>query len=254
MNPEAHLTFARDAGERIAAVGPHADLSVTVPSCPDWTLDALLFHTGGFCRFARLSLEQGATVEPGGLPHLDYSDYSPGDNVGWHRMEFDRLIAVLEASDPDEIGWSWGRDQRKAFWFRRAAQELSMHCWDAENAAGVAAPIDPELAADGVDEVLDEFGRPPSGLNSQGLAEKFGRPGATLHFHASDVREHPGEWTAVASEAAFSVTHEHSKGDVGARGTASDLLLFVSGRVPLDRLEVFGDRALLEHWAAEVKI
>lgn len=254
MNPQAHLAFARDAGERIAAVGARADLSVIVPSCPDWTIDALLFHTGGFCRFARSSLEQGATVQPGGLPHLDYSDYSPGDNVGWHRQEFDRLMAVLDESDPEEVGWSWGRDQRKAFWFRRAAQELSMHCWDAENAAGAEAPLDPELAADGVDEALEEFGRAPSGLNFQGLAERFARPGTRLHFHATDVDQHPGEWTAAATETEFAVTREHSKGDVGARGTASDLLLFVWGRVPLDRLEVFGDRTLLEHWAAEVTI
>ena len=41
------------------------------------------------------------------------------------------------------------------------------------------------------------------------------------------------------------MTAEHAKGDVAARGTASDLLLFLWGRVPADTLEVFGDADLL---------
>jgi predicted lipid carrier protein YhbT len=44
------------------------------------------------------------------------------------------------------------------------------------------------------------------------------------------------------------VTQEHGKGDVAARGGASDLLLFLWGRAGLDALEVFGDKALLEDW------
>ncbi|MEX2031704.1 MAG: hypothetical protein WEA81_02445, partial [Dehalococcoidia bacterium] len=40
----------------------------------------------------------------------------------------------------------------------------------------------------------------------------------------------------------------HAKGDVAARGTASDLLAWQLGRGPLDRLEVFGDEALLARW------
>ncbi len=44
------------------------------------------------------------------------------------------------------------------------------------------------------------------------------------------------------------VTREHAKGDVAARGTASDLLLFLYGRADADRLDVFGDAALLARW------
>ena len=41
---------------------------------------------------------------------------------------------------------------------------------------------------------------------------------------------------------------EHAKGDVAARGTASDLLLFLWGRVPATALEVFGDAELLDRF------
>ena len=42
------------------------------------------------------------------------------------------------------------------------------------------------------------------------------------------------------------ITREHAKGDVAVRGGASDLLLFLWHRIPADRLEVFGDPALLD--------
>lgn len=260
MDPKIHREHARTAGERIAAVGAVVDLDTPVPSCPEWNVDALLFHTGGFSRFARAALEQGATVAPGARPEVDYSDYSPGDNLRWHRQEHARLMDALDASDPEERGWSWGIDQRKAFWFRRAAQELAVHCWDAENAAGAPLPIDAELAADGVDEMLVEFGRRRTGVRSfEGLARIFARPGTTLHFHAADADAlaHPGEWMLSLADDDFTVTHDHGKGDAAARGTASNLLLFLWDRCALDRLDVHGDRSLLERWvtrSAEVRI
>ncbi len=46
----------------------------------------------------------------------------------------------------------------------------------------------------------------------------------------------------------FIVTREHAKGDVAARGPASDLLLLLYGRLDLDAVEVLGDAAVLETW------
>jgi hypothetical protein len=50
------------------------------------------------------------------------------------------------------------------------------------------------------------------------------------------------------------VTREHAKGDVAARGTASDLLLFLWGRVPADSLEVFGDADLLARFSQAIRV
>jgi hypothetical protein len=44
------------------------------------------------------------------------------------------------------------------------------------------------------------------------------------------------------------VSRGHAKGDVAARGTGSDLLLFLWHRIPAERLEVLGDAALLERY------
>jgi len=49
------------------------------------------------------------------------------------------------------------------------------------------------------------------------------------------------------------VTREHAKGDVALRAPASDLLLFLYGRVGPDAGDVFGDGSLLERWQQLVK-
>ena len=64
----------------------------------------------------------------------------------------------------------------------------------------------------------------------------------TVHLHCTDV---DGEWLVARRDGEVTVTAEHAKGDVAARGSASDLLLFLWGRVPADALEVFGDADLL---------
>lgn len=248
MDAATHLRHARVAGERIAEVADGADLKAPVPSCPDYDLGSLVVHTGAFCRFARSAVEQGR------MPDLDFSDIGD-DPLAWHRQEHGRLVDVLEATDPGATGWSWGSDQRPAFWFRRAAQELGVHRWDVESSAGDPQPIDAALAADGIDELLAEFGVSHEGWKATvtGAAVHYASPGATLHLHATDVDE-GGEWLVHCHADRFEVAHEHRKGDVAARGTASDLLLFLWGRVPKDALEVFGDSSLLDRWSERVNV
>ena len=63
-------------------------------------------------------------------------------------------MGALAAADPTAPVWTWVPDQRAAFWFRRQAQEVAVHRWDAEGAAGTPNVIESTLAADGVDEWL----------------------------------------------------------------------------------------------------
>ena len=46
------------------------------------------------------------------------------------------------------------------------------------------------------------------------------------------------------------VTHEHAKGDVAVRENASELFRFVWNRGRADGLDVLGDGAVADEWAA----
>jgi len=107
----------------------------------------------------------------------------------------------------------------------------------------VTAPIDAPLAADGVDEFLTLF-VPRWGKEAVGA-------GGTLHFHCTDAE---GEWLLLGSGDGVTVTREHAKGDAAARGSASDLMLFVWGRVPVSQVEVFGEAGLLNRFAEATKV
>lgn len=248
VDAASHLDHARRAGEAIAEAA-EGHLGEAVPSCPEYDVGSLLLHTGGFCRFVRESILQDRA------PDLDFSGVGD-DALAWHRREHEALVATLEASDPEAPGWSWGRDRHLRFWFRRAAQELAVHRWDVECASGEARPIDPRLAADGVDELLDEFGPPPVEYRTHpGVAAQFGGDGETMHLHATDLGDEPGgEWLVTARPDHFEVERVHAKGDVAVRGTASDLLLLLWGRLPHDGLETFGEVSLLHRWRDRVAV
>jgi len=144
----------------------------------------------------------------------------------------------LAGLDPDEPAWSWAGDHRVGFWQRRMAHETLIHRYDAEAAAGAPQPLDPALAADGVDEVLAIFrldaddGVPPPGT------------AGTVHLHATDAGlGGDGEWFVEMDDAGHTVVREHRRGDLAVRASASDLDLLVWGRAPLGPVERIGDVA-----------
>jgi uncharacterized protein (TIGR03083 family) len=134
--------------------------------------------------------------------------------------------------------WTWTSDQTARFWARRQAQELAIHRWDAQTAAGEPRPIDRALAVDGIQEVFDILPERPGVAPIRGAGE-------TIHLHCTDG---DGEWLIRLGADGIVVTNEHAKGDVAARGTASDLMLLVWGRIPPAGVDVFGDAALLARW------
>jgi hypothetical protein len=75
-------------------------------------------------------------------------------------------------------------------------------------------------------------------------------PGS-VHIHCTDVA---GEWTTRPDGDRIVTTREHAKGDAAMRGGASDLLLALWRRVPLDAVDVVGDRAVAEAFVAWTRL
>jgi uncharacterized protein (TIGR03083 family) len=242
IDAQTYLEHVRRDGSRIAQVA-RAHLGAAVPSCPGNTVESLLLHVGGVCLFWTGALAKGAPVDP------DFTQLE-GDILRAYIRVFESFVDELESHEPDEPTWVWGNDPHVRFWYRRAAQELSIHRWDFENAVGDGLPIDPTLAADGVDELLEEFGPTPDNFDVEGAAQRFGGDGERLRFEATDL---PTAWTITVRPKRFEVGRD-GQGDVTALGTASDINLFVWGRIGPDVFEVAGDASLLDRWQERVKI
>ena len=66
------------------------------------------------------------------------------------------LVAALRDADPADPAWTWSKEQTVGFILRRQAHEALIHRLDAElTTTGHFTELDPALAADGVEEVLD---------------------------------------------------------------------------------------------------
>ena len=235
MHPDEHLEALRRESAAFAAAARKGADDGRVPSCPEWTVADLVDHLGHVHRFFTNIVRTRSTtwVKP-----PDAGDAS----VDWFESGAAQLAAALEEAGPDSPAWNWsGENQRAAWQYRRMAQETAVHRWDAELAHGTPNSIEVELAIDGVDEMLDVF--VPAGLREKGDGAADISVGGSVHLHATDSPH--GEWIVRIEKGELLVGHGHEKGDVAVRGTASDLLLYLWGRVDTDRFEVFGDESIL---------
>ena len=236
MNHDDYVDAIRVDGAALADAADRAGVDARVPSCPLWSVGDLLGHIGRIHRWVAQIILDSATDRGA---HWSEAEPPPNDErIEWFAAGVPLLADALAAAGPGLNLWSWTPDETSGFWARRQANETAMHRFDAELAAGETAPIQRALAVDGINELFDLIPYWP-------LADRVRGAGETLHFHATDG---DGEWLARLGPDGLVVTREHAKGDVAARGTASDLLLFLYGRVGSDRLEVFGDDALLARW------
>ena len=248
MDPDQNLVYLRTDIDRIRTM-PTAALEAAVLACPGWTVaDLLGHHAGVFCF---------ATAQLRAAPGSDLVPFDPppeGEPLTVFSGAADALLAALEATDPSEHRPNWAGAPTASFWFRRMAQETAVHRWDAQVAhtsmgGPDPAPIDAALAVDGVDELADTFLPHAKRRGITGTGE-------TIHLHATDLDDRSdltGEWMFTFTEDGVEVEHDHGKGDMAGRGTASDLLLFVWNRRPVE-LTCFGDTDLLSWWPARVAI
>jgi uncharacterized protein (TIGR03083 family) len=241
MDPSRHLDALRTGSEALvlAAAG---NLASPVPSCPDWDVSDLVVHVGLVWTWADKTVTTGERAEFGRSPE----DGSEPALLEWARGHAAHLLATLGAADPDTGCWTFGLPRTRRFWFRRQALETALHAWDAQGAAGAPAPIDPDLAADGVDEFVSVLvprwtGQHPGSWSGQ-----------SLHLHRTDGE---GEWMVLlGADGAAMAERTHGKADVALRGPAEHLWLWCTNRVPLDALdlEVFGDRGVADRWSSEI--
>jgi uncharacterized protein (TIGR03083 family) len=125
-----------------------------VPWVAEWTARDLIGHLGTVHRWASAILRAGHTERPG----PEATRTPPEDDLlDWYATGLSELISTLRATPPDAPAWHMSPTAEKtaASWVRRQAHELVVHRMDLEVAAGLRhAPLDSELAEDGVDELL----------------------------------------------------------------------------------------------------
>jgi uncharacterized protein (TIGR03083 family) len=240
MEPTVYLDHLRSDGYRLRAAATQG-LDRRIPTCPDWDMAALVAHVGSGHRWFADIVQARATEDPRRFPS------APADTralLTWYDEGFVGLIEVLSAIPPDEQIWNWfdNKPAPARFWHRRASLETAVHRWDAQVAIGMADPVDPELAVDGIDEHLAFM----SFFFQFKLIHVDGLTGS-LHLHATDTE---GEWLLNLAPDRIDHSRSHAKAAAALQGPSSDLLLWLVNRRSPDspELRLFGDREIIESW------
>lgn len=230
-----YLEAIRRESDLFYATADNADPTLGVPCCPDWNVADLVWHLGEVHFFWATIIELRADNPEVAENVKPERPAAYGDLVAWGRSQVDHLISALEQNDDATKVWSWAMDEADhtvGFTRRHQVQEAAVHRWDMQSAATDATPdaIDALAAADSIDELLAIT--MPWSIN-----EKKPMRG-TVHIHCTDTA---GEWFIQSNG---SVERTHAKGDVALRGTASDLLLAIYKRLPIDSIDFVGDESL----------
>lgn len=153
------LAVIRAEADRFADVLSSADPEARVPTCPDWSARDLLKHLTQVHQFWAAVIGRRLTGEAVG--EFEESQTQLPDEVpallDLRRQATDDLVKALTERADEEPAWSWfAPDQTVGFTRRMQTHEATMHRVDAELAAGLPiSPIDPAVAAAGVDHVID---------------------------------------------------------------------------------------------------
>jgi uncharacterized protein (TIGR03083 family) len=163
IDRDGYLAAIRAGRGALMASAGRAGADAGVPSCRHWTVRELVTHAGNVHAWAALVLRT-RVEQP---QDFDVPPPAGGAGLGldglltWYADQADDLLGLLAGDEvPDDTAcWTFGPPGTAAFWARRQAHELTMHAVDGAMAAGesvapLLAALDPELSADGVDEVL----------------------------------------------------------------------------------------------------
>lgn len=208
-----------------------------VPTCPGWTVEKLVRHVAGLHTWVAALVER----RPDDVPYAELPVPPKGHELfPFAEAALSTVVAALRDAGPDPAVLSWAGEVTVGWWARRLTHETTIHRADVQLSASDEPPsaIEPDLAIDGIDELLTLF--TPGAYQR----EVFGPDDATLHLHATDGG---GEWFLRLGDT-VEVTREHAKGDAAARGTASDLLFVLWNRQPIDLLDVVGDAGVLRRF------
>lgn len=227
------------------------NLSLSVPSCPGWTLADLVWHLTEVQNFwAQITgdlLSDPAEVEQLSRP----------DDDGLEAMFSScslRLVEALASRDPSDHCWSWDENGKSVGWVRRRqAHEALIHRVDAELAAGLKSEVDNELASDGVAEILEVM------LDSSSIPDwaTFEHDGTSASITVVDTGVNWwmrfGRFIGVGPESgkahdlpAIQLGDGGGPADVAISGSPADLDLWLWGRGSANNLVVSGDGSLAD--------
>lgn len=235
MQIAAHLDQLAADAVRLRRAADWAGLETAVPSCPGWNLRRLVQHTTKVHHWVSWLLA--------GKPEDEFVFPSPrdGELLEVFSAGAAKLIVDIRSASPSvNVRTLYPAESGRDFWARRQAHETAIHRADAELAAGYGVTaFDPQFAADGLAELLEDFG--PVRVDTRELDRTF-----SVTFTPIDVN---AAWTVSVGPGRFeTVRQARDDSDLTVFGMTSDLYRWAWNRAGDDEVSLRGDVELSDVW------
>jgi uncharacterized protein (TIGR03083 family) len=233
-----------------SAVSTAPDLGVQVPTCPDRTLLDLVHHLGGGRRSWAATVAAGpeATARVPAPTHGEGAAPSdPGALDAWLATSTDHLVQALREAGPERGSWTWWGDSQSpqtcGAVARHHLQEIAVHTYDAQLTVGGPQPLPDDVALDGVEEFLS---------TCCATTSAWPHEPAVVDYVATEGRAWR-QWVDADGSRYAPLDAAHvveAPPAASLTGSASDVVLVLYGRRPLDSLTLEGDREVFDRLVA----
>ena len=248
---DQHLAGIDTAGQRLLELALSAGLQAKVPTCPTWTVDALVAHQAMVHRWATAHVRGDDRAE---VPNQTELRRTVADLPTYYRDGLSGLLAALRDAPDDLRAMSFLNDapSPRRFWARRQCHETTVHMVDALAAAKGRLPttdeaaVDDALAVDGIDELL-------RGFFTRGKSKLYDGEAFTVAVVPTDADR---RWVLHVDERLTvdpgdpPVAGDGAAATISGSATALYLALWNRG----DEVEIAGRSELLDHWRATQRI
>ena len=236
-----------ESTERIAEILTSAEPALRVRTCPDWTLSDLALHVGRAHRWVQRIIETRAQ-KPIDMSAVDLALPATTTRYGaWLCSGATAFSAAVQIAGTKTPVWSWSDDHSVGFWLRKITHDTIIHRIDAELTIGLRPSLSPQMAADGVADLLAAITTLSTVGHPDPIFEGLRGLGETLQLQATDTAD---EWFVTRMPEGVRWTPGRGEADAIVRGNAFDLLLALYRRAPIHVVDVLGDESLVVHWIA----
>lgn len=211
-------------------------LEVPVPSCPDWSLRDLVEHLTRVHRFWAAAVAAGPSEKPPTVVPAD-GDVS-ADPLDSSAAATEELISALRTAGPGVNCWTWWAGSETPMTTgavaRHQVHEAAVHAFDAQLAAGTPQPVPAVVALDGIAEFI---------TLTYATSNVWPHEPVQIGLHTAEG----DSWLVDLTPTGSLITDGRHEAAVSLYGSASDLLLTLHRRLPLDSIRVEGDRVTADN-------
>jgi uncharacterized protein (TIGR03083 family) len=227
MDTELCISHISEASSRLWSVYSPDTAALPVPACPAWTLRDLVLHLADVHHYWALNIH---AADPSRQIPFEASYPEGADVLAWARTCLEEMIDAFRsvpADSPCRV-W-WVAPATAGAVAEHQVYEAELHRWDAQGAVMTPQALDLDICLVGIPEWIAS--------RVTWLTEL---PLPLITFETTDAPS-----SASLGDATL--------GTVTVSGTASDVYLFMNGRVSADALEIVGDAELLEAFTSRME-